>query len=350
MNLRKIQEGKIKLSIPISKNLEFGSVFYNPDSELSRDISVVALKVFQKQFKKKLTVCDAHAATGVRGLRYAKEVPNIKKVVLIDKNPIAVKLIKKNIKENKLQKKCFAVKGDANIILRQNVYNVIDLDPFGSPNVFLDSTGRSIFHKGFLIVSATDTGPLCGSFPNACFRKYGIKSFKTEFYNELGLRILISYIILTLAKYDRCFIPVLMHSTKHYFRVFGKIEHAGKLDKILKQFEFLTKEGQTCGPIYTGKILDKKFCKGVLKEIQKRKFRFKKEEEKLLKLLIEEAGMPPFYYDLHYIAKKYKTKIPRIGDLIKKLKSEGFKASRTHFCLTAIKTNATLKKLLKILT
>ncbi len=368
MKFRKIQEGKINFYVPKGRIYD-APVFFNPEAELTRDISISAIQVFQKQFKNKITICDALAGTGIRGLRYSKELTGIKKVILNDKNPIAVKLIKKNIKENKLSRKCKPSKEDANILLRNNVFVVIDLDPFGSPNIFMDSAARSIYHKGFLCVTATDQAALAGTYPKSCLRKYGIKSIKTEFYNELGVRILISFIILNLARYGRAFIPVLSFSTKHYYRVFGKIEHVGKIAGLLKDFgyvnycpkclerniknieKFDSKKHvfKNCGLIYLGKILDKKFCKKVLADIRKRDFKLKKGEEKLLKMLVEEADMPAFYYDLHVLAKKLKKSIPKSEILMKKLKKKGFKASRTHFCLTAIKTDANYKKFCKII-
>ncbi|MFQ6020539.1 MAG: tRNA (guanine(10)-N(2))-dimethyltransferase [Candidatus Aenigmatarchaeota archaeon] len=334
MKLKKVQEGKIKLWIYPGRIYDV-PVFYNPEMELSRDISVSCIQTFQKQSKLNLNICDALAGTGIRGLRYAKEISGIKKVVLNDKNPKAFNLIKKSIKLNKLSRKCIAKKGDANVLLHENVFNVIDIDPFGSPNIFLDSAARSIWHKGFLCVTATDTAPLSGTYPQTCFKKYGIFSKKTEYYSELGMRILISYIILTLAKRDRSFIPLLSHATRHYFRVFGKIEHLGKLRNILKQFKMF----DGIGPIYLGKIKDNKFCKEVLKDLQKRDFKLGKQEERLLKLIISEIDVP-FYYDLHRMRKK---QLPKIDEVIKKLKKKGFKASRTHFCLTGIKTNANIK-------
>jgi len=368
MKLKKTQESKISLFVPEGRIYD-ASVFYNPEGELNRDISVAAIETFQKEFKERITVCDALAGTGVRGLRYAKEIKGIKKVALNDKNPLAVKLIKKNIKENKLSKKCIASWEDANLFLRKNVFNVIDLDPFGSPNIFIDSVARSIYHKGFLCVTATDQAALSGTYPKTTLRKYGIKSIDTEFYNELGVRILITFIMLNLARYDRAFIPVLSFSTKHYYKVFGRIEHAGKITKLLEDFgyanycqvcgdrnfgkieKFDDKNHvfMNCGLIYLGKINDKKFCKNVLKDIKKRDFKFVKDEEKLLKLIIEEAEMPPFFYDLHVISKKLKIDTPRFEVFMKKLKEKGFKASRTHFCLTAIKTDADYENFCKSL-
>lgn len=363
MKFKRVQEGKVEISAPEGRIYD-ASVFCNEEGELNRDISISALQTFQKEFKSKITVCDALAASGVRGLRYAKEVSGIKKVVLNDKNPLAVKIIKKNIKENKLGKKCLVTKDDASIILRKNVFIAIDLDPFGSPSIFLDSAARSIYHKGFLAVTATDQSALAGTYPEACLRKYGINTVKTEFYNELGIRILISFIILTLARYDRAFVPLLSFSDRHYYRVFGKVDHAGKISGLLKKFKYVSycscgnresyindkcscgRDFRIIGSVYLGDILDKKFCKKVLSDIKKRNFKLKKEEEKLLKLLVDEAEMPPLYFDLHCLARTLKKQPPKIEDLIKRLKSKGFKASRTHFSPTAIKTDVGMKFLI----
>ena len=365
MKLMKIKEGKVKISVPEGRIYD-ASVFYNNEGEMNRDISVSAIQVFQKEFKEKITICDALSATGVRGIRYAKEISGIKEVVLNDKNPMAIKLIRKNIKENKV-KRCVVSKDDANMLMRKNVFVVIDIDPFGSPDIFMDSSARSVYHRGFLCVTATDQSALAGTYPESCFRKYGIKTIRTSFYNELGVRILISFIIHSLSRYDRAFVPVLSFADKHYYRVFGRIEHAGRMSDLLKNFKYVsycscgnwtvgTKEKCSCGkkfgligPVYLGSIEDKKFCKKILSEIRKRDFVMKKHEEKLLNLLIEESEMPPLYYDLHFLAKKLGFKIPKTESLSKRLEANGFKVSRTHFCPTAIKTNADFKDLKKIL-
>jgi tRNA (guanine26-N2/guanine27-N2)-dimethyltransferase len=228
----------------------------------------------------------------------------------------------------------------------------------------MDSAARSIYHKGFLAVTATDQAALTGTYPEAGLRKYGIKPVKTEFYNELGIRTLISFIILTLARYDRAFVPLLSFASQHYYRVFGKIEHAGKISNLLKNFKYLSychcgnrmagtkekcfcgKNFKICGPVFVGDISDKDFCKKVLADIKKKNFKLKKEEEKMLKLIVEEAEMPAFYYDLHHLAKVLKIEPPKIEALVERLRKKGFKSTRTHFSTTSIKTDTDFKELL----
>lgn len=368
MKTSKVREGEITLEVP-SGNIYDNPVFYNPEGELSRDISLCAVQVFQKSFGEKLTICDALAGTGAKGLRYAKEIDGVKKVFLNDKNPSAVRLIKKNAKKNKIEKKCSVKSMDASVLMRSDIFNVIDLDPFGSPVTFTDSAAWSIYHKGLLCVTATDQSALAGTYPESCMRKYGIKSIKTEFYAELGTRILLSHVILNLARYDKAFVPVLSFASKHYYKVFGIIEHAGRISDLLSKFGFvsycpmcgerkfgkierLDSKGHAfliCGPIYLGKINDRAFCESTLGELRERKFRLKKEESKLLEIIVDESDLPAFYYDIHYLSKKLKKETPNFESLAKRLKDRGFRTSRTHFCLTAIKTDADYESLCSVL-
>ena len=362
MKLEKHSEGKMVFwSAPsLSK-----SAFFNPEAELQRDISVCVLQAWQRQSGQSLTVCDALAAAGVRGLRYAKEVQGIKQVTLNDKNPFAVKVIRKNILLNRLSKVCNTSCADANVLFHQNIFDFIDIDPFGSPNLFLDAAGRSVWHNGFLAVTATDTAPLSGSVPKACFRKYAISTFKgAPFYPELGIRTLVSFIILAMARRDRAFVPVLSHATRHYFRCYGRIEHAGAIDSLLKKFGFVSYNPRTgehrissqpiekwpfAGPLYLGPIQDRSFVKEVLNDLKLRDFRQKYVEGKLLNLLADEADAPPVDWDLHVLASKLKVPATGMDDVMLGLKRKGRFAVRTHFCPTAVKTNAGYDEMKKFL-
>jgi len=362
MSVEKFSEGKVE--VWASPALGKGA-FYNPAAEFQRDVSISVLQAWQRIAKQKLSVCDSLAATGLRGLRYAKEVEGLREVILNDKNPFAVKVITKNIALNRLSKVCKSSCTDANILLHENVFDFIDIDPFGSPNLFMDSAARSVWHKGFVAVTATDTAPLSGSVPKACFRKYGISTFKgAPFYSEMGLRTLISFIILTFARRDRAFIPVLSHSTRHYFRCYGKIGHAGAIEGLLKRFGFVSYNSKTgefrlgklpesgwqfAGPVYLGPIQDKTFVNDVFNDLKQRDFNQKAVELKMLELLAEEADAPAFYYDLHILASKLKAPAKPMDEVMLKLQESGRLAVRTHFNYTAIKTDAAYDEMKKVL-
>ncbi len=360
--LKLVKEGDIKFfaSPGLGKD-----AFYNPAAELQRDIGVAAAQAWQRTGGKPLNVLDATAGAGARGLRYAKEVSGVMSVVLNDKNPAAVSAIKKNIRLNKLSKLCRPSHSDANLLLHQKVFNFIDIDPYGSPNLFLDAAARSIWHRGFLAVTATDTAPLSGVYPLTTLQKYGIVTFNgAPFYSELGLRTLVSFVILKMARRGHAFVPLLSHATRHYFRAYGKIEHTGKLKSLLKQFGFLSYNEKTgefkcgerpesdwkfSGPLYLGPLGEKEFILDVLEELQKRDFRLKTEETKLLKLLLEESEARPFYYDLHVLASLLHKGVPNFFQFTEKLRRSGYAAIRTHFSNYGIKTGAPFSVIKKTL-
>ncbi|MBU3905090.1 MAG: hypothetical protein KJ906_03005 [Nanoarchaeota archaeon] len=331
----KVKEGKIEINVPTGRIYD-AAVFYNKDAEIVRDISVAVLSVFKTKVED-IEMLDALSASGVSGIRYVKEVGV--KAVLNDNNPKAIELIKNNIELNSVEVE--VSNKDANLIMRERLFDFIDLDPFGSPSIFMDSVARSLKYNRLLAVSATDGGALSGSFPNACFRKYAIKVGRTPYYSELGIRVLITFIMNSFARYDKAFRPLLFLIYKHYYRVYGIIEGSGKVTKMLKQYGTI----DNIGPIYLGPIKDDEFIKQVIDELEKRDFKNKDKEIAILTKILREINVP-FYYD---ISKMHLAKVPAVHDIILKLKENGFEASRSSLCDTGVKTNAKLEEFMKIL-
>ncbi len=335
MRFKRIKEGLIDLYVPAVDLPERGRArgFYNPVMEFDRDMSVVFVKLVKSK-----TVLDAMSATGVRGIRYAKECDC--RVWLNDVNEKAVELIKRNVALNKIKSRILKMTwDDCNRVMVSNKFDFIDLDPYGSPVWSLDSAVQGLSRKGgFLAVTATDLGALFGRYPEACYRRYFFRSQKTDYSRELGARILVTAIIREFAKHDRAFIPLLTYYRRHYIRTYGKVvEKLSELEKLLSEIRPVELEKSTWSVgkgqlLYLGKIENKNFLKKMKKEICKSKFQLLKQELKLLALLIEEADAPLFYYDMHQI---YRGKeIPSMEKLLKK-----YKGVRTHFCGTGIKTS-----------
>ena len=71
-----------------------GSVFYNPAQEFNRDISIIAIKNYQRLINKPIDVLEALTGTGIRTVRYIKEIPNLNQMISNDIDPLACDLIK----------------------------------------------------------------------------------------------------------------------------------------------------------------------------------------------------------------------------------------------------------------
>jgi tRNA (guanine26-N2/guanine27-N2)-dimethyltransferase len=347
---KEIEEGKTKLLVPKNRK---PAVFFNPRMKLNRDICCSVLKVLKNECK---VFVDLLAGSGAKGIRIANEVGC--KVYLNDANPHAYDLIKKNADLNSLNVSVSNL--DANLFLKKK-FDFIDIDPFGTPVPFLDN---ACMMSKYLGITATDTAPLCGVYPSACFRKYSAIPLRCEFCHEVGLRILLGYVARTCAKYGKGMECILSHSTEHYFRIYVRLKK-GKAKQTLKQLgyvyycrncmnrefkkEFIPsprkcacgKGFEISGILWLGRIKEQEFCHKVYEES---KYLRDKRLDKILNLILNEID-EPFYYDVHKICKFMKRSAPPLEKIIGKILSQGFEVSKTHFSPTGIKTNATISDL-----
>ena len=222
-------------------------------------------------------------------------------------------------------------------------------------------------------ITATDTACLSGTYPLVALRKYGVKSFKTDFFKELGLRILIKSIAQAFAKHDAAFIPLISYAFEHYYRVFGRIEEGKRVasENLRKNLGYvayckkclnrsISKE-VTCkcdvcgarliniGPVWTGEIEDYRFVKKAEDVLPSLDWLKTSEEIKKLLSFLENESKVSLYYDVHKVCKVYGMNVPSFEVVIKKLRDAGYSVFRTHFCRTGIKTNANLKTFLNAL-
>jgi len=337
-----IKEGKAEIIAEtpkiVSKKM---GVFYNPVMRLNRTLSVLVVKSF---FDRKIRIADPLSATGVRAIRMLKEAgEKVEKVYANDYSTEAVKLIRKNIEKNKIEKEKIDVSNnDANLfLLENNGFDYIDIDPFGTPNPFLDSAVKRIARNGILAVTATDTAALTGTFENACKRKYWAIPLRNYLMHEIGLRILIRKIQLIGCQYEKALIPVLSYSKEHYYRIFFKCEKGKKkCDEIIKQHKFF--QGKY-GPIWAGKLSDTKLLQKMLEYADA-------ETTKFLEVLKDESEINQVgFYSMDEVAKESKKPAPKIKEILEKLKNKKIKASRTHFAGNAIKCECSLKELSSLL-
>ncbi|AEF96522.1 tRNA (guanine(10)-N(2))-dimethyltransferase [Methanotorris igneus] len=365
-----VVEGKTKITVPDTLTItKKDEVFYNPKMEANRDISVCVIQTFLKNYKREeFLICDPLGGSGARGLRYANELEfknGIVKVVINDINPKAVKLIKENIKLNNLDN-VEVYEGDANVILSKNfrMFNVVDLDPFGSPSPYLDSGIRATITKnGLLCLTATDTAVLCGRFKKPCVRKYNAFPINSKDCHEMAIRILIGYAIRVAAKYDIGLKPIFSHATDHYVRTYLLTQRgAKKADEALEKLGYVKDIGGDKvikslyegyekgfgGPLYLGEIYDKEIVNEVYKIAVERNYSEK--AKNILKVLCDECDINQLgCYDIHEICSNIKKSAPPMTTIIEKLKERGFKVSRVHYNPKGIKSDAKLSDIIEVI-
>jgi len=357
-----ITEGTTRVEVPVpDENSSFPpssvAVFYNPAMKLNRDVAVAAIACFSKD-DSEYTYLDALSASGIRGLRISNEVGL--NTTMSDWEGTSFELIKKNIELNNLTN-CTALKRNANVVMLDNSFDIIDLDPFGTPAPFLDAACFST--KRLLCVTATDTAPLCGAHKKAGIRNYSAVPLKTEYYPEMGVRILMGAVARTLAKYDKAMTPLLSYASAHYVRLFASVKKGIKeADECVKEIGFLshcfncgdrkwkfglaahmeekcTVCGHTtslAGPLWFGTLHEREFCDKLFQETEKRGF---KEALKMIAACRDELDIP-MHYDIHKICKSLGITAISTIELVSALRERGFQASRTHFSGISFKTDA----------
>lgn len=186
-----IQEGLANVITP-----QEAEVFYNPVMQFNRDLSILMIKVFAERLKKgkftlptilftliekkeghnKLRILEALSASGLRAVRYAKELPNLDVVYANDIDEKAVASIERNRDYNDIpSEKLRLLNFDAKYLLQRIVHekgikdaerfgpvNVVDLDPYGTASKFLDGAVQAVEDGGLLCITCTDMASMCG--------------------------------------------------------------------------------------------------------------------------------------------------------------------------------------------
>ena len=74
--------------------------------------------------------------------------------------------------------------------MRENHFDIIDLDPYGSAVPFLDASITFIKEGGLLCITCTNTRVLCGPDLVKCYYYYGTTRAKVQDFNEVFFLII----------------------------------------------------------------------------------------------------------------------------------------------------------------
>lgn len=358
----RVREGEIEVRIPPGAGGERGEdVFFNPTMELNRDVTVAVLRAFRRREPEAETYLDATAATGIRGVRAAADGWS---VTCCDTDPDATDLCRANLRANDLTGRVRT--RDANVELHRNRYDVVDLDPFGSPAPFADAAVRGT--NRLLCVTATDTAPLCGAHFEAGVRRYEAVPRNTEYHPEMGVRILLSSLARTAARRDVGVTPLLTHATRHYVRTYLGVERgASPANAAIDALGYLAHCPQClyreaaagliahppdgcphcggtnvlmAGPVWLDAVHDDEFVESVRQSID-RKMGTADRARRLLHSLENELETPT-HYDQHKLCKRWSRSAEPMDEFLAALRTAGFEASPAHYSGTAFKTTASV--------
>jgi tRNA (guanine26-N2/guanine27-N2)-dimethyltransferase len=385
-DVTEIKEGKTSLLVPSSALSQSvppkNPAFFNPNAKWNRDISMLVYKVYTSSSKNK-TLADSICGVGARGLRASVEVPLIETIYLNDLNPIAIEFAKESAKLNQVQDKCIFKTNDVCKFLNFEEreirrFDIVDLDPFGSPSPYVDCVLRSVCNGGLISITATDTAVLCGVYPCVCYRKYYGFPIRTEYSNEIGVRLLVSFIALNATRFDLSVVPYFCHSNLHYLRVYLKIIFSSSLANTVSSKIGFIKHCQKCksrrvekirepnlvcdlcgakcviaGPLWIDSLFDPDFVNSMLNELKNSEGSASpaNDHNRLLKTMqICTSELPiPAYFETDSIASSAKKSSISLDKVISTLVSNGFQSSKTIMNEKGFKTNASPKEIIELL-
>ncbi|CAI7809224.1 unnamed protein product, partial [Closterium sp. NIES-54] len=390
---------------------------------------------------KPLRILEGLAASGLRSIRYAKEIPGVGTVVALDNDPVAVQACQRNVAHNfggapppaatasdaavaaegeggegKEEGKggegkpaseegkgegeaavpVRAEQGDARVymIVHEKQFDAVDLDPYGTPSVFLDGAVQAVADGGMLLVTATDMAVLCGNNAEVCYSKYGAYPHRAKYCHEMAIRILLASIESAANRFKRHIVPVLSVSVDFYIRVFVRVFTSAQavkatpsklayvfqcsgcdsyhLQPVGRVVEGRTKKPDAppppprylpglgpvippacehCGrhlsiggPMWSAPIHDASWVRLVLGEVQAGKARLAGfgKVHGLLTAVSEELHDIPLYLDLHEISATLKCTPPSMLLFRSALVNAGHRVSGAHSNPLGIKTDAPL--------
>ncbi|XP_005098109.1 tRNA (guanine(26)-N(2))-dimethyltransferase [Aplysia californica] len=429
--VNEVTEGLAKVVLP-------KSVFYNPVQEYNRDLTIAVISEYAKlhfanahksengkrsnkksensetkveksdsgldphvfdndilepgkYYENGIKIFEGLAASGLRSVRFGLEIPGVKEVIANDFDKTAVEFIERNISQNDLGHIMKSRHGDAAMGMyeRKSVeerFDVIDLDPYGSPHLFLDAAVQAVKDGGLLCITCTDAAVLCGNAPEKCSANYGALSLRSKFCHEMGVRIILQCLDSHANRYSRYIVPLISLSIDFYFRVFVRVytgqkqvKHSATKKAMVYEcvgcgshalqplaeavptkgegnFKFMPGTGPVVGPvcshcghhhrvggpIWSAPIHDKDFVKQVIQQVQTNPKPLGTKDRicGMLSLVLEELPDIPLYYVLDAVCSVLHCTLPKMTILRSAFLNAGYRVSLSHAAKNSYKTDA----------
>ncbi|MDV3293902.1 MAG: methyltransferase domain-containing protein [Nitrososphaerales archaeon] len=360
-------EGRTRLFVP-KVSLEKREppttpVFFNPAAAVNRDISVAITEASSG-----ISFCDALAGVGSRGIRVAREVRRTMQVALVDFNAESLRLARRSAKLNGVGRKCNVVHHEANSYLysrfgRDEKFDFLDIDPFGTPVPYIQSAFSAISAGGILSFTATDTAVLCGVYPRVAKRRYGASTLNNAFHHETAVRVLVDSCRRLAAALDIGIAPLAAHATRHYVRVYMRADVGATKADATAAHEGYVMECRACrhifsadtvmlgcvkcggrvshaGPLWVGSLVDEPLVKQAVQACERLGY---SEAAETLGSLTTLDAFPPYGYSIEAACSSLGIASVAPSKVVSALASMGFRSGVQPFEKSGLKTDATYR-------
>ncbi|KAF7793124.1 hypothetical protein EIP86_004233 [Pleurotus ostreatoroseus] len=346
----------------------------------------------------KFIILEALSATGLRSIRYAKEISSVKYVIANDLSPSAAEAMRRNVELNGLgptpatdvsadtsadgaQKpqtadngKVRVNEGDAWCVTESFKISVFVIENFLSALMYNHRSGKDR-------VDVVDLDP---------FSNYGGMPVKAEYCHEVALRLALNTISNSAARYGRYIQPLLSLSIDFYIRVFVRVttapvevkklasktamyyvcsncqsfyeqplgrvvekvnESNGNVNTLYKVHAGppVSNHCPECnsvlhiaGPMWAGPLHDKEFVSKVLEHVENNEDSYGTVTRMKGMLTVAKEELPtPFYFTPSKVAGMFHCECPPLDDVASAILHAGYDISRSHACAGSLKTTAT---------
>ncbi|MEA3559377.1 MAG: hypothetical protein U9R75_09010 [Candidatus Thermoplasmatota archaeon] len=365
-----VLEGKISLDILPSGGLKGpgkkDGVFYNPAMVQNRDLSVLFMQVFVDDGMlpgSHPRILDPLTGAGTRAIRFAREVEDCPPVTGCDINPASIGAAVENARLNKVDVEFLHEDLREHLLHRR--YSYVDIDPFGSPLPFIESSLDGILDRGIIAVTATDTAALTGSIPRVARRRYGVELSLIHSYQEMSCRVLVGALAARAASLELSIEPLFFYSHDHFIRGDLRVKRgARRADKMLDKMSYARYQkpfppmifdrisdvsvggGSLIGPFWSGPLEDIEFLERVLLGMEKRDWTYLSSYKNICEMLdhaVTESRLPPFGFDVNETSSSMKCSPPGMKEIQQGLIGLGYSFSRSRFSPTIFKTDASTR-------
>ncbi|KAM0052717.1 putative tRNA (guanine(26)-N(2))-dimethyltransferase [Helianthus debilis subsp. tardiflorus] len=273
-------------------------------------------------------ISEAQSASGLRALRYAREVEGTGQVVAPGNDKASVEACRRNIKFNgsvataKVESKL----ADARVYMLTH------------PKEF----EMSIADEGMLMCTATDMAVLCGCNGEVCYSKYGSYPLKAKYCHEMALQVLLECIEIHANRYKRYIVPVLSVQMDFYIRVFVRIYTVRYLPGfgpvVPQECSDCGKKYNMGGPIWSAPIHDQDWVTSILSDMKSMKARYPAFDRisAVLTTISEELPDVPLFVSLQSLCATLKCTSPSSVVFRSAVINAGYRISGTHVNLLGL--------------
>lgn len=344
-------------------SFQMGSAFYRPTTAVARDLGVLAATLHRADVGQ-LRVLDVMTGCGVRSLRYAREA-GANFVWANDADPDIHDLLEQNLADQLAAQSYQITHLSANQVFydcaqRQDYYDLVDIDAFGSPSAYVAAGLQATKWGGLIYLTSTDGRSISGHFPQQSLQQFGGYARSHPAIHEQALRLLLGNLHQQATFQGWGIQPIFSLYQGQTYRVMvrllpknqGRSADFGFLGYCHHCGDYQTVDWQrlgraTCnhhaspvpvvvsGPLWLGALHDRPF-------VQRMTALARPERVALLQTLQAEADLPPYYFTLGEIGRRGKLNIPARDRLLQALQAHGHAASPTHITPQALKTTASL--------